>query len=73
MKQAAGVPDAAGFYVEAGPAPNPGNFPVGGQTILELPNNHLQYALTWFALAIALGVIYVVSQRTPARGGEISK
>jgi surfeit locus 1 family protein len=63
MKQAAGVPDAAPFYIEAGPAPNPGGFPIGGQTLLSLPNNHLQYAFTWFSLAIALAVIYVVSQR----------
>jgi surfeit locus 1 family protein len=65
MRQAAGVSDAAPFYVEAGPAPNPGGFPIGGQTIAQLPSNHLQYALTWFALAIALAVIYVVSQRAP--------
>ena len=68
MKQAAGVPDAAPFYIEAGPEPNPGNVPIGGQTIIELRNDHLQYALTWYALAIALAVIYVVSQRdTPKR------
>lgn len=67
MRQAASVPDATPFYIEAGPAPNPGNFPIGGQTIIQLQNNHLQYALTWYALAIALGVIYVVSQRAPAR------
>lgn len=65
MKQAAGAPDAAPFYVEAGPAPNPGGFPIGGQTIFQLPSNHLQYAITWFALAIALAVIFVVSQRVP--------
>ncbi len=65
MVQAAGVPDAAPFYIEAGPAPNPGGFPIGGQTIVQLPNNHLQYALTWYALAIALGAIYIVSQRRP--------
>jgi surfeit locus 1 family protein len=68
MKQAAGVPDAASFYIEAGPAPNPGGFPIGGQTIFQLPSNHLQYAITWFALAIALAVIYVVSQRAPRSG-----
>lgn len=68
MKQAAGVPEAAPFYIEAGPAPNPGGFPIGGQTITQLPSNHLQYALTWFALAIALGAIYVVSQRAPDPG-----
>jgi surfeit locus 1 family protein len=65
MKQAAGVPDAAPFYIEAGTASNPGGFPIGGQTIVELPSNHLQYALTWYALAIALAVIYIVSQRAP--------
>ena len=34
-----------------------------------LVNNHLQYALTWFALAAALGTIYLVSQwdRRPQR------
>jgi len=70
MAQAAGVPDAARFYIEAGPQPNPGGFPIGGQTIVELPNNHLQYALTWYALAIALAAIYIVSQRRPAPKGE---
>jgi surfeit locus 1 family protein len=73
MRGAAGVPDAAPFYIEAGRAPNPGNFPVGGQTIIELRNDHLQYALTWYALAIALAVIYVVSQRGPARGSQVRK
>ncbi|MET0529796.1 MAG: SURF1 family cytochrome oxidase biogenesis protein, partial [Microvirga sp.] len=26
----------------------------GGQTQLTLPNNHLQYALTWYGLALTL-------------------
>jgi surfeit locus 1 family protein len=35
---------------------------------VELADNHLQYALTWFALAAALAAIYVLSQsrRPPA-------
>jgi surfeit locus 1 family protein len=48
------------FYAEAGSAANPGGYPIGGQSHVELPNDHLQYAITWFALAIALMVIYVV-------------
>ena len=36
-------------------------FPVGGQTQLTLPNDHLQYALFWFALALAMVVVYLVS------------
>lgn len=70
MAQAAGVPDAAPFYIEAARQSNPGGFPVGGQTIIQLPSNHLQYALTWYALAIALAVIYIVSQRRPAVKGD---
>lgn len=48
------------LYVEAGPAENPGQYPVGGQTRVELPNDHLQYAITWGLLALALAVIYVL-------------
>ncbi|MSO65572.1 MAG: SURF1 family protein [Alphaproteobacteria bacterium] len=49
--------------VDADATPNPGGFPIGGQTHLDLPNDHLQYALTWFALAFALAVIYVLWHR----------
>jgi surfeit locus 1 family protein len=45
-------------FLEAGPAPNQGGLPIGGQTHVILPNDHLQYAITWFALAIGLAVIY---------------
>lgn len=32
--------------------------PVGGVTIIDFPNNHLQYAATWYGLALALiGVV----------------
>lgn len=50
------------LYVEAGPAPNPGGLPIGGQMRVELRNDHLQYAMTWYALAVALLVIYVLHQ-----------
>jgi surfeit locus 1 family protein len=46
------------FFIDAGPAPNPGGLPVGGVTIVDLPNNHLQYALTWYGLAAALAAIF---------------
>lgn len=38
---------------EAEPA-NPGGWPKGGTTILSLPNRHLEYALTWYGLALTL-------------------
>jgi len=60
MGEAAGVPGGklAPVYLEAGPAPNPGGFPIGGQSRIELPNDHLQYAITWFALAAALAGVW---------------
>lgn len=42
------------MFVDADDAPNPGGLPVGGVTRIDLPNNHLQYAITWFGLALAL-------------------
>jgi len=47
------------FRLEADrePAP-PGGLPRGGVTRLDLPNPHLQYAITWFALALTLIAVY---------------
>jgi surfeit locus 1 family protein len=45
--------------VEADGRPNPGGLPIGGQTRVELPNNHLQYAITWYGLALTLLGVYV--------------
>nr|WP_255616485.1 SURF1 family protein [Microvirga puerhi] len=44
----------APFYVEADATPSPGGWPKGGQTHLDLPNNHLQYAFTWYGIALTL-------------------
>ncbi len=58
------------YYVEAGPAPNPGGLPLGGQTRVSLPNDHLQYAITWFSFAVTLVVIYLVYHyRRPEEDG----
>ncbi len=48
------------IVLDADASPNPGGWPVGGQTIVSLPNNHLDYALTWYGLAVVLAVIYLV-------------
>ena len=67
MARATGQP-LAPFYVEAAIDPAaPEGAPLGGQTRYQLPDNHLGYAFTWYALAIALAVIYVMSQREPPR------
>jgi surfeit locus 1 family protein len=55
--------DPAPLFLEAETSDVPGGWPQGGQTRLELPNNHLQYAITWFLLAGAVVVIYLVYVR----------
>jgi surfeit locus 1 family protein len=60
MIAAAGIQARSDLYLDAGAEPVPGGFPIGGQTRINLPNDHLQYAFTWGLLAIALAVIYVV-------------
>jgi surfeit locus 1 family protein len=63
MAAHAGLANVRPFFVEAGPAPNPGGLPIGGQSRIELPNNHLSYAITWYSLALALVVIYLIYHR----------
>jgi surfeit locus 1 family protein len=63
----AGAPEVAPFILEAERSDIPGGWPLSGQTKLDLPNNHLQYALTWFLLALCLVVIYVIYVRSRLR------
>jgi surfeit locus 1 family protein len=60
-KLAGGRPDPAldTFFLEADANHNPGGLPIGGQTQLDIPNDHLQYAITWFLLAMALIGVYL--------------
>ncbi|MGF1619862.1 MAG: SURF1 family protein [Rhodomicrobiaceae bacterium] len=52
------------FMAEAEKMDVPGGWPRGGATYLDLPNRHLEYALTWFGLALALlGVFGVYARR----------
>jgi surfeit locus 1 family protein len=55
------------FFVDADATPNPGGWPRGGVTQLDLPNNHLSYALTWYGLAAVLLVVSVLAFRRKAR------
>jgi len=66
MSAADGLDRVAPFYIDADETPNPSGWPKGGVTRLVLPNDHLQYAITWFSLAVALIVIYVLSHRRSA-------
>ncbi len=50
-------PGAGTLYLQADETPNPGGLPIGQPVTADLPNNHLQYALTWYSLA---GVLILV-------------
>lgn len=61
MAETSGLPKDrfVDFFIDANNAPNPGGFPIGGVTIIELPNNHMQYAFTWYGLAFAFLCVYI--------------
>ena len=50
-------PSLLRFFIDVNDAPNLGGYPQGGVTLIDLPNNHLQYAVTWYGLAGALFVV----------------
>jgi surfeit locus 1 family protein len=51
---------AAPFYIDQeGPVP-PGALPLPAKIDVRLSDNHLQYAVTWFGLALGLTGVYVV-------------
>ena len=58
-----------GLTVDA-PAGEAGALPQGGETVIEFPNNHLGYAMTWFGFALltpALLAFWVFRQLRPAK------
>lgn len=55
----------APYFIDATAGPSSTALPVGGLTVVSFPNNHLQYALTWFALAaMTLGAYILVMRQT---------
>jgi surfeit locus 1 family protein len=57
---AKGLPAVAPFYVEQESPVPPGGMPQPGKLVPKLRNEHSQYALTWFGLAIVLVVAFGV-------------
>ena len=57
---ARGLKDVAPYFIDADAAPQPApgdtTLPVGGLTVLAFHDNHLVYALTWFALAAMVAI-----------------
>ncbi|MGY4628865.1 SURF1 family protein [Bradyrhizobium sp. USDA 4486] len=52
--------NVAPFFVDADAGSQTAGGPIGGLTVIRFPNNHLIYALTWFALSFMLaGKLFV--------------
>ncbi|NBB82242.1 MAG: SURF1 family protein [Alphaproteobacteria bacterium] len=58
MADAAGLDRVAPVIVYAADA-DPDRLPVGDQVRVDIPNNHLDYALTWYGLAVVLIGVYI--------------
>ncbi|HEX4842103.1 MAG TPA: SURF1 family cytochrome oxidase biogenesis protein [Limnobacter sp.] len=67
-----GLAHAAPFFVDAGEPRNlnpemvtfkPQIYPVDGLTIVRFTNNHLMYAITWYALALLVAIATVLLRR----------
>jgi cytochrome oxidase assembly protein ShyY1 len=73
MAAAKGIAAVAPFYVEQESPVPPGGLPQPGKIVVNLPNNHLQYVVTWYGLALVLVVAFVVwalkSEREAGREG----
>ena len=56
----------APFYIDQEAPPAPGGLPKVGPLKPSLPNNHLQYAVTWYGLALVMlisGIVFVRARR----------
>jgi len=52
IARARGLGTVAPYFIDAERAALPAQAPVGGLTVVHFRNAHLQYAITWFALAL---------------------
>ena len=68
MNSAVGLGAREKFFIDAERTSAPGIWPQGGLTIVEFRNNHLSYALTWYAMAalFLVAMIYVIHSRRKA-------
>jgi surfeit locus 1 family protein len=66
---AKGIEPVAPFYVEQESPLPPGGLPQAGKLAVTLRNAHLQYAITWYGLALVLLVMFGVWARGSWRSG----
>ena len=61
LASARGLSNVAPYFIDAGKGQDPPGAPeraVGGLTVISFQNNHLVYALTWYALALMVGAAW---------------
>lgn len=71
-----GAPAVAPFFVDAARAQDPAGAPeapVGGLTVISFQNNHLVYAITWYALALMVIAAWWFVARSGPRGATRAK
>ncbi len=61
MAKAQNIKDVYPMFLYAAKMDGDNSYPVAGRTEFNIVNNHLDYALTWFGLAIVLVVIYLIA------------
>lgn len=62
-----GLLPVAPLYVDM-PAGEAGTLPQGGETVMEFPNKHFEYAMTWYAFALITPIMlgfWIFRQRRP--------
>ena len=67
MTASAGLVTAP-FFVELDEKSSVAGGPAGGQTRVSFSNRHLEYALTWYGLAVTLVIIFILWQVVPSLG-----
>ncbi len=60
MAKAQNLGDVFPMFLYDVKIPEKGGYPIGGRTRLKIVNNHLDYAMTWYGLAIVLVIIYLI-------------
>ncbi|MGO7580842.1 SURF1 family cytochrome oxidase biogenesis protein, partial [Rhizobium ruizarguesonis] len=65
-----GVAAITPYFTAADATANRGGMPVGGLTIIDFPNTHLVYAITWYGLAVLVLVLLVFLLRGERGSGS---
>lgn len=60
MAQANDLGNVFPMFLYGDKNPDQKGYPIGGRTRLNIVNNHLDYVLTWYGLAIVLVIIYFI-------------